>query len=189
MVKSNVYTDSRLYYIHGYLSNPKSIKGTILKEKLGVIPIKYRDCPPENLVIRICVDNIKKEIEYDKNIVLIGSSLGGFLAAKAALEVPVKKLILLNPAIIPLDVDISKIQGMPHEILRDMQDERLFAKKINSEITILVGLQDEVVPNRWSEVFAKKQNAKILFFEDDHSFTKNNEKLPDIITNILEKKD
>jgi len=178
-----------LYYIHGYLSEPNSTKGTILKEKLGVIPIKYRDCSPENLVIRICVDNIKKEIEDDKNIILIGSSLGGFLAAKTALEVPVKKLILLNPAIIPMDVDISKIQGMPHEILRDMKDERLFTKKINSEIIILVGRQDEVVPNRWPELFAKEQNAKILFFEDDHSFTKNNEKLPDIITNILQEKD
>ena len=178
-----------LYYIHGYLSEPYSTKGKIIEEKLGVKPIKYRDCPPENLVIRSCVDNIKKEIKDDKNIILIGSSLGGFLAAKTALEVPVKKLILLNPAIIPMDVDISKIQGMPHEILRDMQDERLFTQKINSEITILVGRQDEVVPNRWSEVFAKEQNAKILFFEDDHSFTKNNEKLPDIITNILEEKD
>ena len=177
-----------LYYIHGYLSEPNGTKGTILKEKLGVIPIKYRDCSPENLVIRTCVDNIKKEIENDTNILLIGSSLGGFLAAKTALEIPVKKLILLNPAIIPMDVDISKIQGMPHEILRDMQDERLFTKKINSEITILVGMQDEVVPNRWSEVFAKEQNAKILFFEDDHRFTKNIDRLPDIIINILEEK-
>ena len=30
-----------LYYIHGYLSEPNGTKGTILKEKLGVIPIKY----------------------------------------------------------------------------------------------------------------------------------------------------
>jgi predicted esterase YcpF (UPF0227 family) len=178
-----------LYYIHGYLSEPNSTKGKILKEKLDVKPIKYRDCPPENLVIRICIDNIKKEIKNDKNIILIGSSLGGFLAAKTALEVPVKKLILLNPAIIPMDVDISKIQGIPHEILRDMQDERLFIQKINSEITVLVGRQDDVVPNRWSEMFAKAQDAKILFFKDNHSFTKNNEKLPDIITNILEEKD
>jgi hypothetical protein len=88
-----------------------------------------------------------------------------------------------------MDVNISKIQGMPQEILRDMQDERLFNQKINSEITILVGRQDDVVPNRWSEVFAKTQNAKLLFFEDDHSFTKNMEKLPDIITNILKEKD
>ena len=178
-----------LYYIHGYLSEPNSTKGIILKEKLGVKPIKYRDCPPENLVIRSCVDNIKKEIKDDKNIILIGSSLGGFLAVKTALEVPVKKLILLNPAVIPINVDISEIKGMPYEILRDMQDERLFTQKINSEITILVGRQDEVVPNRWSEVFAKKQNAKILFFEDDHSFTKNTQKLPNIITDILEEKD
>ena len=105
------------------------------------------------------------------------------------MEFPVKKLILLNPAIIPIDVNVSKIQGMPHRILIDMKDKRLFNSKINSEITILVGRQDEVVPNKWSEVFAKAQNAKILFFEDDHSFTKNIQKLPNIITNILMEKD
>ena len=178
-----------LYYIHGYLSEPNSIKGIILKEKLGVKSIKYRDCPPKNLVIRRCIENIIKEIKNDKNIILIGSSLGGFLAAKTALEFPVKKLILLNPAIIPMDVNVSKIQGMPNRILIDMKDKRLFNSKINSQITILVGRQDEVVPNKWSELFAKAQNAKILFFEDNHSFTKNIKKLPNIITNILNEKD
>jgi predicted esterase YcpF (UPF0227 family) len=178
-----------LFYIHGYLSEPNSTKGTILKNKLGVKPIKYRDCPPEDLVINNCVDNIKKEIKNDENVVLIGSSLGGLLAAKTALEISVKKLILLNPAIIPMDVDITKIQGIPQRILRDMQDERLFNQKINSEITILVGRYDDTIPNRWAEIFAEAQNAKILFFEDDHSFTKNMQKIPDIITNILKEKD
>ena len=40
-----------LYYIHGYQSNPNSRKGILFKEKLGVVPIKYRDCKPEDLVI------------------------------------------------------------------------------------------------------------------------------------------
>jgi predicted esterase YcpF (UPF0227 family) len=178
-----------LYYVHGYLSEPNSTKGTILRDKLGVKPIKYRDCEPEELVIADCVNNIVKEIENDEDIVLIGSSLGGLLAAKTSLEIPIKKLILLNPAIIPMHVDVSKIQGMPQSILRDMQDERFFSQKIDSEIIILAGRYDDVVPNRWSEEFAKAQNAKILYFEDDHSFTKNMEKLPDIITNILKEKD
>ncbi len=86
-----------LYYIHGYMSNPKSTKGILFKEKLNAIPIKYRDCKPEEIIITDCLEKIKKELEADKDIILIGSSLGGFLVAKTALENKnVKQIILLN---------------------------------------------------------------------------------------------
>jgi len=112
-----------LYYIHGYLSDPYSTKGKLFKEKLNAKPIKYRDCRPEDLIISDCVKRIENEIKEDQNAVLIGSSLGGFLAAKTALNNRnVKHIILFNPAIIPSYVDISKIQGMPQMILRDIQD-------------------------------------------------------------------
>jgi predicted esterase YcpF (UPF0227 family) len=168
------------------MSAPNSTKGTLFKKKLNAKPIKYRDCEPEDLVISDCLSEIKKEIENDKDAVLIGSSLGGFLAAKTALENKnVKQIILLNPAIIPLSVDISKINGMPQSILSDIQDESLFKNKISSEIYILIGLHDDVVPIKWPLEFAMSQNSTIKFFEDDHSFTKNLQKLPRIINKIL----
>ena len=175
-----------LYYIHGYMSAPDSTKGTLFKQKLSAKPIKYRDCEPEDLVISECLSEIKKEIKNDEDAVLIGSSLGGFLAAKTALENEnVKQIILLNPAIIPLSVDITKIDGMPQSILSDIQDESLFKNKISSDIYILIGLQDDVVPIKWPLEFAMSQNSTIKFFEDDHSFSKNLEKLPQIIKKIL----
>lgn len=178
-----------LYYIHGYLSEPNSTKGMLLKEKLNAIPIKYRDCSPEDLIISNCVAGIKKEIKDDKNAVLIGSSLGGFLAARVALDcINVKNLILLNPAIIPLDFDISKIQGMPQRILKGMQDKRLFEEKIKSKIFIIAGTNDSVVPTSWIINFAKAQDATIILLNDDHSLSKNLERLPTIIADILSKK-
>ena len=124
-----------LYYIHGYMSDPNSTKGILFKEKLNAKAIKYRDCEPEDLVISDCLKRIKTEIENDNDVVLIGSSLGGLLAAKTALENPnVKQIILLNPAIIPPKIDITKIQDMPQSILSDMQDNRLFNQKIASKI-------------------------------------------------------
>ena len=177
-----------LYYIHGYMSDPNSTKGTLFKEKLNAKAIKYRDCEPEDLVISDCLKRIKKEIENDKNAVLIGSSLGGFLAAKTALENPkVKQIILLNPAIIPPSVDITKIQGMPQRILSDMQDVRLFEEKINSNISILAGTMDDVIPSDWVLKFARAQGVIVRFLDDDHSFTYNMNQLPDIIANILDK--
>ncbi|MCK4365954.1 MAG: hypothetical protein KAW45_07875 [Thermoplasmatales archaeon] len=177
-----------LYYIHGYMSDPNSTKGTLFKEKLNAKAIKYRDCEPEDLVIADCLQNIKKEIENDEDAALIGSSLGGLLAAKTALESSnVKQIILLNPAIIPPSFDITKIQDMPQSILSDMQDVRLFEEKIGSYIDILVGTMDEVVPTDWVLEFAKSQDVTVRFFEDDHSFTHNIDQLPDIITTILDK--
>jgi len=178
-----------LYYIHGYLSAPNSTKGTLFKEKLNAIPIKYRDCPPEKLIISDCLDEISKKIKNESNAYLIGSSLGGYLAAKTALENNnVKKLFLLNPATIPPDYDINKITDMPMEILKDMKDKSIFEEKISSEIFILLGTLDDVVPNRWPIEFAKAQLATIKFLKDDHSFSKNIEKLPDIINTLLSEK-
>ena len=177
-----------IYYIHGYMSGPDSTKGTLFREKLNAKAIKYRDCEPEDLVINDCLQNIKKEIEYDEDAVLIGSSLGGLLAAKTALESSnVKQIILLNPAIIPPSFYIKKIKDMPQSILSDMQDVRLFEEKIDSYIDILAGTMDDVVPTDWVLEFAKSQDVTVRFLEDDHSFTRNIDQLPDIITTILDK--
>lgn len=177
-----------LYYIHGYLSNPNSTKGKLFKKKLKAIPIKYRDCKPEEIVISDCLKQIKKVIEKDKEIILIGSSFGGFLAAKTALENNnVKQIILLNPAIIPPYVDIFKIKEMPKKLLRDMKDKNLFKKKINTIIYILVGIKDELIPSDWPIEFALSQDATIRFLYDDHSFTNNINQLPEIIGKILYK--
>jgi len=170
-----------MYYIHGYLSEPYSTKGTLLKERLNVIPIKYRDCKPEDLIISDCIERIISEIKNDKEPILIGSSLGGLLAVKVAKKTKIKQLILLNPAIIPNYVDISKIWDMPHNILKDMKDESLFKEKIDSKINIIVGTMDDTVPNDWVIEFAKAQEATLLLLHDDHSLTQNLEKIPDII--------
>jgi predicted esterase YcpF (UPF0227 family) len=68
-----------LYYLHGYQFSPFSEKGTLLKETLHAIPITYRDGAPEDLVISECLSRISDVIKKDKQVVLIGSSLGGFL--------------------------------------------------------------------------------------------------------------
>ncbi|MHA2366904.1 MAG: YqiA/YcfP family alpha/beta fold hydrolase, partial [Candidatus Hodarchaeales archaeon] len=162
------------------MSDPNSSKGTLFKEKLRANAIKYRDCEPEDIVISDCLSRIKQEIENDENATLIGSSLGGLLAAKTALENSnVKQLILLNPAIIPPSVDISKIQGMPQRILTDMQDIRLFKEKIASKIFILLGTEDDVVPNKWGQEFASAQKATVKLLKDDHSFTNKLNQLPE----------
>jgi predicted esterase YcpF (UPF0227 family) len=188
-MESDLKQKINIYYIHGYLSDPNSRKGLLLKEKLDVNPIKYRECEPEKLVISDCLEIIISEIKNYNEIILIGSSFGGFLSVLTAKKMNnVKKLILLNPSIIPPHIDIKKIKNMPQRILKDMKNIRLFKEKLNCEIFIILGSEDTVVPNSWSIEFARFQEANILFLNDDHSFSKNLEKLPKIIEKLLNRK-
>ena len=142
------------------------------------------------MVISKCIKNIKDEINKDKNPILIGSSLGGFLAAKIALKNPnIKNIILFNPAIIPKDYDIKKIKDMPQRIVKDMVEPRFFTKKIPAKINIFCGTEDKVVPNNWVINFVQSQEAEIKFLQDDHSLSKNVQKIPEYIEKILITKD
>ena len=175
-----------LYYIHGYLSSPNSTKGTLLKKTLNAHPIKYRDCQPEELLISDCLNQISNVIKNDHEVTLIGSSLGGLLAVKTAQKNQnVKKLILLNPAIIPPDTDLNTISDMPQSILQDMIDKNLFEKKLPQETHILVGTEDDLLPIQWVLSFAQKQEATIKFLHDDHSLSKNIKQLPKLIKKII----
>jgi predicted esterase YcpF (UPF0227 family) len=177
------------YYIHGYLSSPDGTKAILFKEKLNCSPIKYRDVEPENLVISDCLKQIELKIKDVENVTLIGSSLGGFLAAKTAFyNSNVKKMILLNPAIIPPNYDISKITDMPQSIAKDMQDENLLTNNLSTDVLVIIGTNDQVVSNKWGVDYAKSQEATVKFVHDDHQLSKTLNKLPEIISKFINQK-
>jgi predicted esterase YcpF (UPF0227 family) len=178
-----------LYYIHGYLSSPDGTKGNLFEKTLNAKPIQYRTCEPEDLVIADCLQSIYEIIKDDPAVTLIGSSLGGFLAAETAVHHDqVKKLILLNPAVIPPDVDVSRISDMPQRILQDMQDPELFTKKMQAQSLVIIGTEDEVVPNRWGIDFSKVQESHVRFVHDDHQLSTYLTKLPNMISEFLNQK-
>lgn len=180
-VNSNPY-DSKLFYIHGYQSQPNGTKGLLFREKLNAIPIKYRDVAPEELIIHDCLEQISKAIRAHSNVILIGSSLGGLLAASTSLKHQnISRMFLLNPAIIPPDTDIASINSMPKRILKDMIIPELFSKKIEADLIIFRGTKDDVVPDKWVLDFAKAQEATIHFLSDDHRFSNT---LPRILEKI-----
>jgi predicted esterase YcpF (UPF0227 family) len=175
-----------IYYLHGYQSSPTSTKGTLFRETLHAVPITYRTGPPEAMVIPECLQRIADAIKDDSNVILIGSSFGGFLAAATAVHhTTVKHLILLNPAIIPPRTRLTNIQGMPASVLSQMLRPEFFKQKIHTSIAILRGTDDTVVPDAWVLRFARAQEATVHFLHDDHAFSKNLSRLPSIISTIL----
>jgi len=186
MIKNTKYNNPKIYYIHGYQSSPDGHKGVLFKNKLQAKVIKYRNCEPEDLIITSCLQQIYHEIKDDKNVILIGSSLGGFLAASTAFKNnKVKKIILLNPAIIPPHFDLDKLKDIPRSISEDMINPTLFEDKIDAEVIILRGTEDEVIPDSWVVEFAKAQEATVMFLHDDHRFSRYLKQLPSIISKLL----
>jgi predicted esterase YcpF (UPF0227 family) len=181
--------NEKIYYIHGYLSSPDGDKGILFKKHLNAEAIKYRECEPEDLVISKCLQKISDAIQNDNTVSLIGSSLGGFLAASIALShANVKKLILLNPAVIRPSTNVDSFVGVPQRILNDMKTSNLYEQRLTCEIIILRSTEDELIPDSWIYEFAKYHEAIVIFFHDDHRFSHNLTKLPLIISNLLKKK-
>ena len=175
-----------IYYIHGYRSGPDSRKGRLFRKALNACCIRYRYGRPEDIVVSDCLERIYHAIKGDRDVVLIGSSFGGFLAVSTAFRCSsVKKLFLLNPVVIPLSVDIDGYCGIPKRILKDMVDRKFFEEKLDAEVFILRGVDDAVVPSSWVLSFAMAQEAVVYFLHDDHVFTKNLGKLPDIISKFI----
>lgn len=176
-----------IFYIHGYQSSPEGTKGALFSQTLQAIALKYRDVPPEDLVITECLERIKKAINSFNEVVLIGSSLGGLLASVTALNASnIERLFLLNPAIMPPGTDIDSINSMPKRILRDMYFPKLFSKKISSEIIIFRGTEDEVVSDEWVLPFAQFQEATVYFLSDDHRFSRRIDDIVKIIQQYLD---
>lgn len=96
-------TGLNILYLHGFASSPQSRKAQFFKEKLGSqgIPIDIPDLADgdfEHLTIHRQIKFIEQLVESER-VTLIGSSLGGYLAALyAARHREVERLILLAPA-------------------------------------------------------------------------------------------
>ena len=113
----------RLFYLHGFASSARSSKATFLAEKLKTLGLSL-ETPDFNqpdfstLTITRMLDQIVTAIDAapDEDVVLIGSSLGAFVAVQAALQRPehVGRMVLLAPA---LDFSGNR--------MRDLGDRRL----------------------------------------------------------------
>jgi pimeloyl-ACP methyl ester carboxylesterase len=95
-----------VFYLHGFASSPRSSKATFLAERLAPHGLRLH-CPDFNLpefstltVSRMLAQlTVAIEALPAGPVVLIGSSLGSFVAVEFAAFHPVQQLILLAPAL------------------------------------------------------------------------------------------
>jgi pimeloyl-ACP methyl ester carboxylesterase len=197
-------------YLHGFASSPESSKAAFLAERFAARGETFL-CPDLNQpeFSTLTVSRMLRQVENQisglppQDIVLIGSSLGGFVAVEAAArqpgspERPISHLVLLAPAV-ELEWDRwSEIgQGGIEQWREDGQievfhyaldrPERLnfgfhedaaqFApasRRLALPMLIFQGLQDESVSPHIVQRFAQQQPAATLHLLDDTHQLKN----------------
>ena len=105
-------TVKHVFYLHGFASSPASSKASFFTERLGARGVALQ-CPDFNqpdfstLTISRMLQQLEKRVSAlpPGEVVLIGSSLGGFVAVEAAARRvsealhPISALVLLAPAV------------------------------------------------------------------------------------------
>ncbi|MEA5488927.1 MULTISPECIES: YqiA/YcfP family alpha/beta fold hydrolase [Pseudanabaena] len=191
-------------YLHGFASSPQSTKARYMQQKFAELGLTLH-VPDLNLTDFSTV-TLSEQLDYldrtylhnNEPIVVLGSSLGGFLALQlAAKSLLVQKLILLAPAF-GFSHRIAKALGEENVTKWQQEGVREFyhyglkrnvnlqfqffvdAQKYSEEnltrslpILIFHGIDDDVVPASLSKEFAKRRSQVTLkLLNDDHALGK-----------------
>lgn len=191
-------------YLHGFASSPQSTKARYMQQKFAELGLTLQ-VPDLNLTDFSTV-TLSEQLDYldrtylhnNEPIVVLGSSLGGFLALQlAAKSLLVQKLILLAPAF-GFSHRIAKALGAENVTKWQQDGIREFyhyglkrnvnlqfqffvdAQKYSEEnltrslpMLIFHGIDDDVVPASLSKEFAKRRSQVTLkLLNDDHALGK-----------------
>ncbi|MDZ4797076.1 MAG: YqiA/YcfP family alpha/beta fold hydrolase [Bryobacteraceae bacterium] len=189
-------------YLHGFASGPKSGKATFFRSRLATAGIELHipdlaEESFENLTISGQLRVIEREAASEHQAVLIGSSLGGYLAAIYASLHPdsVAKVILLAPAFWfahrwPEKLGAQAVADWEQTGFREffhygflrtmkvrwdlMADGRLHpgAPDFHQRALIFHGTSDDVVPAAFSQEFASgRPNVTLRLLPSDHQLS------------------
>jgi pimeloyl-ACP methyl ester carboxylesterase len=137
-------------FIHGLESSSRGAKGVFFRER-------YTDMIIEDFIgpLEERMKKLNRILKGAEDLILVGSSFGGLMAAIYACENEnrVKKLILLAPAL--HIVDLSPC----------------LSRKVQIPVSLFHGRQDDVVPPAPVEAIARRIFARLDYrlVDDDHS--------------------
>jgi hypothetical protein len=194
-----------VFYLHGFASSPQSTKAAMVAERLAGHGLTLH-CPDFNapefptLTVTRMIDQTRRAIAAlpPAPVVLIGSSLGGFVAVHVAAlppapGSPIERLVLLAPA---LDFGRSRLRHLgPDGLSRWRETDRLdvfhygygktmplrygfqedserydaFALAVPQPMLIYQGRRDEAVDPAMVERYAREHpNVTLQLLDDDH---------------------
>jgi uncharacterized protein len=187
----------RVLYLHGFASGPGSKKARFFRERFAAagISVDVPDLVPgafEDITVSGQFRVIDQAIA-GRPVTLIGSSMGGYLAALYAARHPeVERVILLAPAfdfaarwvervgsagmarwretgVLPVfHYGLNREALVRYSLMEDAQRYESFPD-VRQPVLIVHGIHDDVVPSRLSEQFAQNRpNVQLQPADSDH---------------------
>ncbi len=162
---------TRVIFAHGLESSPNGTKATYLREHLGAVtPSLFR------LDLFDQAGALEKEMQKDQPNVLVGSSLGGLAAMKAAARCPsqIAHLILLAPAVSSWRHKETFQEAEKTRPGLYLQSFELSELSIPEDVpaTIIHGIEDEVVLTEdVVSLCIRSPSSRLVLLHDDHSLS------------------
>jgi len=148
-----VVTDRHVVFSHGQESGPWGVKITALAEiarsaGYDAHSVDYRGIVDPRVRVAKLVDFCK---ELTGELVLVGSSMGGYVSVASASLLHARGVFLMAPALY--------LQGLPE----------LRARVLDCPSAVVHGWHDDVVPYEHSVRFAQTYHAALHLLESDHN--------------------
>ena len=161
-----------IIFSHGKESGPYGTKITQLIEVGNSLQfqsksIDYRKCEDVNERVELLKENISNS--NDEKIILVGSSMGGYVSTVVASEVKIDGLFLMCPALYLPRYDIQN-----------------YTPK-TKHIEIIHGWNDDIVPHENSIRFGKMNSATLHLVNDNHRLSESHDFLKYTFLNFLQK--
>jgi uncharacterized protein len=193
----------RILYLHGFASSAQSTKGTYFAERLRPLGVDFvtpdfNEPDFRGLTITRMLDQAAAAMSGRDPVVLIGSSLGGFVAVQAALRDPqrVSRLVLLAPALDfsgnrmrdlgdrgieewrrtgTLNVfhyGFGRVMPVGFDLFHDAQRYDSFHAELRMPIQVFQGRRDTAVsPATVEQWCSARPNVELHLLDDDHQLT------------------
>ena len=188
---------SRIVYLHGFASGPSSKKARFFQERFARLGVELEipdlaDGDFEHLTITGQLKVIER-VSRNEPVSLIGSSMGGYLAALyAAVHAEVEKLVLMAPAFSfvtrwPESLGQEKFEqwrntgylpvfhyadGRERQLRYDLIEDGRFYEdypNVQQPAIIFHGKNDTVVPPGYSITFSQQHtNTTLHLLDSDH---------------------
>jgi len=175
-----VHKMTTVLYIHGFLGSPTSQKVDALKEKFNVVAPQLSLFPNETYVK--LYETINDVLAKDSNLILVGTSLGGFWADYFSREYNLKSVII-NPSTNPsesLKQYIGTIIRSGRWSENDCEEFEYYEdikKKFVSESPriVLLSRDDDIIDYRIAQKYYEKDSLVKIYEDAGHRFNKYNE--------------
>lgn len=184
-------------YLHGFCSHPDSNKGRLLRAAHEEVGIPFI-APALHVGPKKASEIILKSVRGidPKELVVIGSSLGGFYATWLTEQIGCRA-ILLNPAVSPWKVvgdnlgkhELTEI-GVTIEVLPshvgELKSMRTASLKHPHQYLTFLGNEDEILD--WTEGLFFYRDTQVRIVEGgDHRFSHFEELIPEIMRFVKKK--